>query len=163
MERIEFKDAKKIFEDEGSDEKKSPTVKGLTVKMLKYYLDLFEEMSAIQIQLNAVYNSYHSPGFSNSGHGSAPSDPTVKSLHTAERLEHKLQALQKKVDSIDEMIDEIEDIRLRNIVRLHFSGGMTWAATAVQLKKNFASADSVRNYFYKNFVDDTEERIIEEY
>ncbi len=134
-----------------------PTAKGLTVKKLKYYLDLFEEMSAIQIQLDAVYNSYHSPVITGMPHGTTPGDPTVRSIHTAERLQMKLRNLQEEVDMIDELIDSIEDIRLRNIVRLHFSGGLTWAATAKQLRKNFASADSVRNYFYKNFIDDEEE------
>lgn len=153
---ISTADALKEVTTTPSNPKTPPTAKGLTVKKLKYYLDLFEEMSAIQIQLDAVYNSYHSPIITGMPHGTTPSDPTVKALHTAERLQMKLRNLQEEVDAIDERIDSIEDIRLRNIVRLHFSGGLTWAATAKQLRKNFASADSVRNYFYKNFVDDEE-------
>lgn len=138
------------------DSENEPTVKGLTIQKLKSYLDIFEEMSSIQIQLNAVYNSYHSPVFGSDSHGTTPSDPTVQSLHTAERLKNKLLNLQEEADELDELIDEIPNVVLRNVCRLHFASSLTWDETARQLKKNFTTGQSVRHYFYKYFVEDKE-------
>lgn len=110
----------------------------MTVEELEQYRGLRAEAAALQAEIWALHDTYHSPALSGiGGHGSTPSDPTSSAVMKVLDLEKKLQAKQKQIadlmESIEQWLDAVKDPEIRSIVRWHYMLGLTWKQTSAEV------------------------------
>jgi len=110
----------------------------ITLEDLRQYRAIRAEISSIEAEVESLYYPVSSPPLmSESGHGSGPSDPTVKAFHQIERdrerLDKKHAELVHQQIRIDRWLDKLENRHIAAIIRLHFIVGLSWRQTCLRV------------------------------
>ena len=113
---------------------------------LRNYRNMFKALDALDLEIEAAYNTYKSPQFSNDGgHSDDPGDPVVRALQKIESLKKERQDLLKQIRDIEDFVSSIEDWYERAICKDHYITGLTWESTCQHLCKH-NSTSVVKNY-----------------
>ena len=115
----------------------------MTIDELEQYRWISAEIDALNEQIYAMYNTYHSPSFSSSGSFNAePHSPVESALKKIQKLERvynsKLDNLRERAEAIEDWLYTVDDPFVRSCIRYHYLLGYTWKET------------SKRVYGYKN-------------
>ena len=110
----------------------------VTLEDLRQYRSVKEQIGAIEAEIASLYYPVSSPPLmSEGGHGSGPSDPTVRAFYQIERdrerLNQKYAELTQKKIRIDEWLDSLDDHHIAAIIRYHFIVGLSWRQTCSKI------------------------------
>ena len=116
----------------------------ITREDLRGYQDLLIEIDSLDAQIEGLYNTYHSPQWTDTGAQFHRDEdgPTMRALHRIDKLKkHRLELYQLQ-NKIEDYVSGIDDPRERTICRLHYLAGYSWQATCFQMRKH-ASAGMI--------------------
>ena len=97
------------------------------------YLD--SEITAVQREIEGLYNTYHSPALSKTGSASQhPGDPTAQTVKKIIRLQEKYNAMLNEMadrrDRINVWLCEETNPEVKSIIRWHYMCGKSWKHTS---------------------------------
>lgn len=108
----------------------------MTIEDLEKYRSLYTEIGALSKQIESLYNTYHSPSFSNNGGGfnGEAHSPIEQALQQIQRLEDnyafKIQELRMEAERIENWLTTLDDPFLRSCIRYHYMLGYSWKETS---------------------------------
>lgn len=103
----------------------------MTVEELEEYRYMQKEAAALQAEIWALENTYHSPSFFSTGsHNSSPSNPTeqaaLRIIQKEEEYQKKYNKILGRMDEIDRWLDSIKDPEIRIIVHWRYKLASSW-------------------------------------
>lgn len=128
----------------------------VTLKDLEQYRALYTEMTAIDLQIKSLYNTYHSPSFSNEGGFSYSDKSNVEMavsriMELEEKFNIKKNNLINKATNIEKWLETVSDQYVRACIRYHYMLGYTWRETTIKVyggnNNDQNSKRVVRRYF----------------
>lgn len=110
----------------------------MTLDELEEYRSLYIEIDALTQQIQALYNTYHSPSFSSSGgFNGEPHSPVEQALKQIQRLEDtytaKIIELRSKAEVIETWLTTLDNAFVRSCIRYHYMLGYSWKETSRKL------------------------------
>ena len=110
----------------------------VTREDLRNYCDYLNDLAAMDLRIETLYNTYRSPQMTGDGSSrpSSPGDPVWSAYQRIERAKEAREELREKIQEIEDFVEAIEDPRERAICNLHYLSGLTWSATCYQLRKH---------------------------
>ena len=119
------------------------------------YLD--SEITAVQREIEGLYNTYHSPALGKTGSASQhPGDPTAQTVQKIIALQKKYNVMLTQMadhrDQINIWLCGLADPEIKSIIRWHYLCGKTWNRTSglVYGNNNYYNArKAVMRYFGK--------------
>ena len=111
----------------------------VTREDLRKYCDYLNDLAAMDLRIETLYNTYRSPQMTGDGSSrpSSPGDPVWSAYQRIEKAKQAREDLREKIREIEDFVEAIEDPRERAICNLHYLSGYTWSATCYQLRKHY--------------------------
>lgn len=108
----------------------------ITLERCKQASKVCRKIEILRKEIEASYNTYHSPSFSlyapqSSGH---MSDPTAQAVYRIEELCEALnESLEFMLSFEDDLAEQVDDPLTRAIIRNHFILGNSWPKTTKEI------------------------------
>ena len=107
----------------------------MTIDELEELRYLNSEISAVQREIEGMYNTYRSPAFEKIGSRPlSPGDPTSEAVNKIMTLQQKynqmLNDMVDKRDRINGWMVTIESSEIKSIIRWHYLNGKSWKQTS---------------------------------
>ena len=112
----------------------------VTREDLRRYCEYLNDLDAMDMRIESLYNTYKSPQISGDGssHSSDPGNPVWSAYQRIERAKQAREELRKKITEIEDFVEAIDDPRERAICNLHYLSGFTWEATCYRMRKHYS-------------------------
>lgn len=107
----------------------------ITLEDLRMYIDLQNEIKAIELEIESLYYPIRSAPMTSDGstRSSLPGNPTERAVFRIEekkkKLERKRDDLIQLTERLERFVAELKDHHVAAIIRLHFLCGKTWGET----------------------------------
>ena len=107
----------------------------MTIEELEELRYLNSEISAVQREIESMYNTYRSPAFEKIGQSPlSPGDPTSEAVQKIMDLQAKynrmLNDMADRRDRVNAWLVELDDPEIRSIIRWHYLNGKSWKQTS---------------------------------
>lgn len=114
----------------------------VTREDLRKYCAYLNDLAAMDLKIESMYNTYRSPQMSGDGSSrpSSPGDPVWFAYQRIEKAKQAREELRAKIREIEDFVEAIEDPEERAICNLRYLSGFTWEATCLQLKKHHSTS-----------------------
>ena len=131
----------------------------MTIEDLEELRYLNSEISAVQREIESMYNTYRSPAFEKIGSSPlSPGDPTSEAVQKIMSLQAKYNAMLNDMadrrDRVNAWLIGLDDGEVKSIIRWHYLNGKSWKQTSVLVhggRSNERNAYRViRRYFGKD-------------
>lgn len=135
----------------------------MTIETLEQYRGIMSEIKALELEIDALYDSRKSPTGHEGAGASGPGDPTGRSAMRIIYLKEKLVAQQeRRIDTaltIVTWLQTVDDPEIRSIVHWRYLHCCGWKATAEQVYGDATAADACRKRIRRFF---KKEKVFEE-
>lgn len=131
----------------------------MTIEDLEDLRYLDSEISAVQKEIETMYNPYMSPAFEKIGKSPlSPGDPTSEAVHKITTLKQKynrmLIEMVDRRDRVNAWLVNLEDQEIKSIIRWHYLKGKSWKQTSRLVYGDLAGERNayrtVRRFFGKD-------------
>ena len=113
----------------------------ITIERLKEARCVFREYRELQDQIQAAYNTYHSPQFDYVKSSNGKADPVVLAFHKIEKLNDQLDNRLGFISDFENDLLRINNYEVQAIIRYRYILGYTWSQTSrIIYKQNDPSA-----------------------
>jgi hypothetical protein len=107
----------------------------MTIEDLEELRYLNSEISAVQREIESMYNTYRSPAFEKIGQSPlSPGDPTAQAVSKVMQLQRKYNSMLTEMadrrDRVNAWLVELDDPEIRSIIRWHYLNGKSWKQTS---------------------------------
>lgn len=132
----------------------------VTMETLQKYLDLQQEIRAIEAEIQALYYPVKTVPIGGFGHSTSPGDPTAAAvsmiMRQKDRLAAKKAEYEQITNQIENWVDNLPDHKVAAIVRWHYLNAQpkSWAETC-RIMFGYSDKDVCRR-IVKNYLEGTE-------
>ena len=107
----------------------------MTIEDLEELRYLNSEISAVQREIESMYNTYRSPAFEKIGSSPlSPGDPTSEAVQKIMSLQAKYNAMLNDMadrrDRVNAWLIGLDDGEVKSIIRWHYLNGKSWKQTS---------------------------------
>ena len=107
----------------------------MTIEDLEELRYLNSEISAVQREIESMYNTYRSPAFEKIGSSPlSPGDPTAQAVSKVMQLQRKynimLTEMADRRDLVNAWLVSLDDGEIKSIIRWHYLCGKSWKQTS---------------------------------
>ena len=107
----------------------------MTIEDLEELRYLNSEITAVQQEIEGMYNTYKSPAFEKIGQSPlSPGDPTAQAVSKVMQLQRKYNSMLTEMadrrDRVNAWLVELDDPEIRSIIRWHYLTGKSWKQTS---------------------------------
>ena len=107
----------------------------MTIEELEELRYLNSEISAVQREIESMYNTYRSPAFEKIGQSPlSPGDPTADAVRKIIGLQAKynsmLNDMADRRDRVNAWLVSLDDGEIKSIIRWHYLCGKSWKQTS---------------------------------
>ena len=107
----------------------------MTIEDLEELRYLNSEISAVQREIESMYNTYRSPAFEKIGSSPlSPGDPTSEAVQKIMSLQAKYNAMLNDMadrrDRVNAWLIGLADGEVKSIIRWHYLNGKSWKQTS---------------------------------
>ena len=107
----------------------------MTIEDLEELRYLNSEISAVQREIESMYNTYRSPAFEKIGQSPlSPGDPTAQAVSKVMQLQRKynimLTEMADRRDRVNAWLVSLDDGEIKSIIRWHYLCGKSWKQTS---------------------------------
>ena len=107
----------------------------ITLDRLKEAQKVFSEYREIQDQIQAAYNTYHSPQYEYRKSKYENTDPVVQAFYKIEKLNDRLSDHLDFISAFEQDLKQIRNYEVQAIIRYHYILGYTWMYTTKKIYK----------------------------
>ena len=107
----------------------------MTIEELEELRYLNSEISAVQREIESMYNTYRSPAFEKIGQSPlSPGDPTAQAVSKVMQLQRKynrmLNDMADRRDRVNAWLVSLDNGEIKSIIRWHYLCGKSWKQTS---------------------------------
>ena len=107
----------------------------MTIEDLEELRYLNSEISAVQREIESMYNTYRSPAFEKIGQSPlSPGDPTAQAVSKVMQLQRKynimLTEMADRRDRVNAWLVSLDNGEIKSIIRWHYINGESWKRTS---------------------------------